>query len=156
MSAWIDVFIPDVEYTNKELIKYSENIDYCMSYKTNLMCKMSSWHQEGEECVDRVIDLVKIVVKKAYDVDVDYCSAWIARYDIGDYAKEHHHDSHVFSFVYFINTPEGSAPLCFGEKEIKAEAGKLVIFEGKELHHVPMNQCENRLVMAGNTFTSNK
>lgn len=148
------IFISDAEYTNKELIKYSEKVDYCKSYQTNLMCKMSSWHQEGEECVDKVIDYAKMVIEKEYNVDVNNCSAWIARYDIEDYAKRHNHHPCPFSFVYFINTPKGSAPLCFDEKEIKAEAGKLVIFEGRELHHVPKNQCENRLVMAGNIFTT--
>ena len=42
-----------------------------------------------------------------------YCitSAWLARYDKGHYTVSHDHIPTAFSFVYFIKSPQGSAPL---------------------------------------------
>ena len=60
----------------------------------------------------------------------------------------------TFSFVYFVKTPKGSSPLIFTNsgKRIKAEEGKIVIFPGRLLHHVPKNKCEGRMTLAGNGF----
>ena len=47
------------------------------------------------------------------------------------------------------------SPLVFttSGKKIKAEEGKVVIFSGDILHHVPKNRCNNRIVLAGNIFS---
>ena len=63
----------------------------------------------------------------------------------------HAHPS-PFSFVYFVRCPKGSSPLIFttSGKKIKAEEGKVVIFPGNLLHHVPENKCDGRITLAGN------
>ena len=78
---------------------------------------------------------------------------WFAKYGIGDHTISHcHHPYGVYGFVYFVNSPKGSSPLVFttSGKRIKAEAGKVVIFPGSLLHHVPKNNGDGRVILAGN------
>ena len=35
---------------------------------------------------------------------------------------------------------------------MKAEEGKVVIFPGNVFHHVPKNNCDGRIVLAGNIY----
>ena len=77
---------------------------------------------------------------------------WLANYSKGDFTIPHHHKPAMFSFVYFVRCPKGSSPLVFttSKKRVKAEEGKIVVFPGHVLHHVPKNNCEGRVVLAGN------
>ena len=87
-------------------------------------------------------------------------ACWGAKYGKGDYTISHEHFPATFAFVYFLKSPRGSSPLVFtySGKRIKAEDGKVVIFPGNIFHHVPKNNCEGRLVLAGNLlqFTNDK
>ena len=82
---------------------------------------------------------------------------WGVLYKEGDYITEHQHSPSLFSFVYYVNAPKGSSPLVFvtSRRKIKAEAGKVVIFESRLIHKVPPNKCKNRCVISGN-FIYNK
>ena len=77
--------------------------------------------------------------------------AWLANYSVKEFTVSHCHPS-PFSFVYFVRCPKGSSPLIFttSGKKIKAEEGKVVIFPGNILHHVPENKCDGRITLAGN------
>tara|TARA_B100000287_G_scaffold227396_1_gene214474 strand:- start:56 stop:592 length:537 start_codon:yes stop_codon:yes gene_type:complete len=77
---------------------------------------------------------------------------WLANYSKGDFTISHHHKPAMFSFVYFVRCPKGSSPLVFttSKKRVKAEEGKIVVFPGHVLHHVPKNNCEGRVALAGN------
>ena len=67
-------------------------------------------------------------------------------------SKYKYHKPSIHSFVYFVRCPKGSSPLVFttSKKRVKAEEGKIVVFPGHVLHHVPKNNCEGRVVLAGN------
>ena len=84
------------------------------------------------------------------DLRVDHF--WLANYNKGDHTISHKHTPAIFSFVYFVQTPKGSSPLVFTSsgKKVKAEEGKMVIFSGHVLHHVPKNRCNGKIVIAGN------
>ena len=77
---------------------------------------------------------------------------WVSNYEKGDFTIPHHHYPSVYSFVYFLNSPKGSSPsvLTTSGKRFKAESGKVVLFPGHVVHHVPRNNCDNRIVLAGN------
>lgn len=77
---------------------------------------------------------------------------WGAVYNHGDYTITHTHSLNHLSFVYFVNTPRGSSPLVFttSNKKIKAEEGKVVVFNSSLWHHIPKNRCDNRIIIAGN------
>tara|TARA_B100000686_G_C16592633_1_gene864250 strand:+ start:107 stop:622 length:516 start_codon:yes stop_codon:yes gene_type:complete len=103
-----------------------------------------------------IINLVRSYRGSTFQVS----ACWGAKYGKGDYTISHHHYPATFAFVYFLKSPRGSSPLVFtySGKRIKAEDGKVVIFPGNIFHHVPKNNCEGRLVLAGNLlqFTNDK
>lgn len=77
---------------------------------------------------------------------------WLARYGEGEYTTPHYHVPATYAFVYFVKAPKGAAPLVFSTSgyKCKAEEGKLVIFSGFMMHHVPKNKCKDRITIAGN------
>ena len=81
-------------------------------------------------------------------------SAWFAKYSKGDHAISHHHFPTQYSFVYYINTPPGSAPLVLttSNTEIPVEEGKVVILPCGTRHHVDKCDVDDRLVLAGNFY----
>ena len=95
-----------------------------------------------------VVNLVRINSGGTFVID----ACWGAKYSKGDYTISHAHCPATFAFVYFLKSPRGSSPLVFtySGKRIKAEDGKVVIFPGNVTHQVPKNNCEGRLVLAGN------
>ena len=80
---------------------------------------------------------------------------WVVHYSREDFTVSHCHYPAQWSWVYFVNSPKGSSPLVFttSGKRIKADEGKVVIFSGDILHHVPKNKCNDRIVLAGNIFS---
>ena len=108
--------------------------------------------------IDLIYEWIVNIIRKEYqgwNYRVD--NAWLARYDKGNYAVSHDHIPALFSFVYFVRCPRGSAPLVFttSGKRIKAEDGKVVIFTGNMRHHVPTNKSDGRMVLAGNVIINN-
>ena len=79
---------------------------------------------------------------------------WVAKYNKGDHTIDHSHEPASYSFVYFVKSPTGSSPLIFttSDTKIKPEEGTVVIFPGNLKHHVPTNNCDGRIVLAGNIY----
>ena len=79
---------------------------------------------------------------------------WIAKYNRGDFTVSHTHYPCLYSFVYFVNSPKGSSPLVFttSKQSVEAKSGRIVIFPGFLEHYVPENQCDNRVIIAGNSY----
>jgi len=147
-----EYFYPFAESINKKLLDEAKLIEYSESYKTNLECKMSSWETKtkNSKIISQWVSSLLYTKHEPWKYSFQIDKLWYAKYDYGDFAHPHTHIPFSFAFVYFINTPKGSSPLCFSRKSIKAESGKLVIFPACLKHHVPKNKCENRLIMAGN------
>jgi len=101
---------------------------------------------------DWVISIV--MNNKRYNHDLFIKDKWIAIYQNGDYTNPHTHIPSVYAFVYFIRCPKNSSPLVFttSRRKIKAEEGKVVIFPGNLLHHVPKNKCDGRIILSGNLY----
>ena len=103
--------------------------------------------------IRNIIFTIKITQHKV----INPGSSWLAKYNKGDYTIKHDHSPSAFSFVYFVRSPKGSSPLVFSTsgKRINPEEGKVVIFPGTMLHHVPKNKVDGRMTYAGNiTITS--
>tara|TARA_Y100001963_G_C6686212_1_gene402338 strand:+ start:352 stop:975 length:624 start_codon:yes stop_codon:yes gene_type:complete len=99
---------------------------------------------------DYVLNLQSDFCISGYSLEIR--DLWGQVYNEGDYQTAHNHlPSHV-SFVYYVNTPKGSAPLVFdnSQKKVFSKAGQLVVFPGWVTHHVPRNRCKGRSVIAGN------
>ena len=153
---------PNPENLNKRLLEDIEDWGYDYSYATNVKAKMSN-SESSFKSVDRVHELVNSLLNNPYNdggkfslfntFNINWYDTWVARYDIGDYTIPHCHNlTATYSFVYFIQCPKGSSPLVFthSNKRIKAEEGKLVVFDSSIFHHVPKNKCNGRIVLAGN------
>ena len=54
----------------------------------------------------------------------------------------HSHPDALYSTSYYVNAPKGSAPLIFKESnyKIKAQGGKLIVFDGRLDHYVPKSK----------------
>ena len=148
---------PYFQSLNKKLLKDVKDVDYPLSYKTNVKAKHSNWKISTPN--------VQVVNKWVYNIllikypwigrtrcDVIFPEVWFAEYSNNEFAVKHDHVPFVWSYVYFIQCPKGSSPLVFttSGKRIKAEEGKVVIFPASVRHGVPPNKCEGRIIMSGN------
>tara|TARA_B100001996_G_scaffold87266_1_gene64594 strand:+ start:3654 stop:4175 length:522 start_codon:yes stop_codon:yes gene_type:complete len=79
---------------------------------------------------------------------------WGQWYREGDYQEPHEHYPNHYSFVYYVNTPDGSAPLVFPTSDYKhyPKSGQLIIFPAWVIHFVPPNKCKGRSIVAGNMY----
>lgn len=76
---------------------------------------------------------------------------WGLIYRKGDSTLEHDHSPSIYSFVYYVNCPPGSAPLKFRGHTIKPKNGRLTIFPSNLKHWVPKHKLnQNRIVISGN------
>ena len=77
---------------------------------------------------------------------------WGQLYNEGDFQESHDHVPHDYTFVFYVNTPEGSSPIVFDSsmEEIQPTSGMLLVFPGWVKHSVPKNKCEGRSIIAGN------
>ena len=93
-----------------------------------------------------------VVVEYELMIDPIITDYWMAFYKKGDYTVPHYHLPALYSFNYFIKTPKGSSPfvLTTSKVEIEPEEGKLVIFPSLLVHEVPKNECDDRIIFAGN------
>ena len=148
---------PYFESLNKKLLEECEGADYSESYKTNVKAKHSGWKQKSPT-IDVITSWITHILHTKYswirtmNIELLYPEVWFAEYSKNEYTVSHDHLPSLFSFVYYIQCPKGSAPLIFTSsgKRIKAEEGKVVIFPGNVNHYVPNNKCNGRIVMAGN------
>lgn len=84
-----------------------------------------------------------------FDNKVKLKEVWSLIYDQDMSLAPHTHDGSDYSFLYFVNTPEGASPLIIDDYVVEPVAGKLVTFKSKTSHYVPTNNCEGRCVIAG-------
>ena len=70
---------------------------------------------------------------------------WGLLYDNENEIASHSHPDALYSCSYYVNAPKGSAPLIFttSNHKIKAENGKLIVFDGRLDHHVPRSKINN-------------
>ena len=74
-------------------------------------------------------------------------------YKTGDRNKIHNHPSAEYSFNYYVQIPENSAPTRFvaSDKSIPAKEGRLTLFAGHLKHEVPPSNHQGfRITLAGN------
>ena len=161
---------PFFEEINEKLLEEVDNIEYPLTNVTNVKAKCSDWYTKSEN-IKKIHSWILYTIKMKYSQisqhltfpsmgKLETTNTWFSRYGQGDYTIPHDHIPSTFSWSLFVKCPKGSSPLVFptSGKRIKAEEGKAVIFPGNILHEVPKNNCDDRIVLAGNfTFvlTSN-
>ena len=153
-----EYFYPSFEKNNpifESIISNEDKIDHNQCYG-----QMTKWNIRSKE----IRDLVKWIQNTVKENIIESYENISRRYNVvstvnwglicneGDYVDEHGHFPSHFSYVYYINVPEGSSPLIFTTSgyEIYPEVGKLVVFDSKLLHKVPPNNCNGRYSFSGN------
>ncbi len=126
-------------------------------FTSNIRASQTVSRRIHSESIDKIYNWIITILHgsaflRIFDFTVD--NAWLAVYNKGEYTNKHSHYPYPFSFVYFVKSPKGSSPLVFSSsgKRIKPEEGKGVIFPGSLFHHVPKNNCDGRIVLAGNLW----
>ncbi len=89
-------------------------------------------------------------------LSLDLSAIWGQIYGKGAYQVSHTHLPSHWSFVLFVNCPEQSSPLVFGDTdlEIIPTPGNGVIFPAWVRHYVPKNLGIERSVVSGNFYYS--
>lgn len=169
----MDIFVYDFDlhYSMKKKIVQTilESGDK-QNKKTNVQAYMTDWNIQSSEitCFSRWLEnkiywnldlMPKFAGKNnSLTAKLQQVDCWGAVYNRGDYTETHNHNLNYLSFVYFVNTPKGSSPLVFttSNKKIKAEEGKVIIFNSSINHHVPKNKCDDRIIIAGNYTVDQK
>tara|TARA_R100000008_G_C3474437_1_gene110646 strand:+ start:40 stop:576 length:537 start_codon:yes stop_codon:yes gene_type:complete len=149
---------------NEKLLKDCENFNFIRDAKnidggdTNVKALQTSSHISSKS-MELIQDWILNLLKQRFPghsggstSGFTVINRWVARYNKGDYTRPHSHKPAFQSFVYFIKSPKGSSPLVFTntKKKIQPVEGVVVLFDGVMRHHVPPNNCEDRVVLAGN------
>ena len=74
---------------------------------------------------------------------------WFVYYRKENELVPHDHFPYPITFVYYINCPEGSAPLILNGEEHIMKEGQLIFFNGHDEHAVPTSEVDGRAVMTG-------
>jgi hypothetical protein len=166
-SKLIELIYPNFDGFNKEIFdlivgsKQKEEL-----HPTISVSKMTDWNLHDEikldllstnsisglnQIISYVIDKIKTNFNPPHDkLTCKYC--WGVIYNKGHLIKAHDHlEEGRYSFVYYVNAPEGSAPLIFSDfkYDVTPYTGKLLIFDSRLMHHVPENDCEGRVSLVG-------
>ena len=150
---------------NDRIIKDSENLAWTRDiYNTDggltNVRALQTFKIDSSKNVKRVEDwAISLIRQSMYGnnsgtkfVSID---TWMTNYSKDDFTVSHQHNPSTYAFVYFLKCPKGSSPLIFGGgKKVNAEEGKVVVFPAFIDHEVPENQCDNRVVLAGNMLSS--
>ena len=121
-------------------------------------CTMTDWDlYSSQEHVKTMVDWVQRIIDDQFDPpehDFKTVETWAVTYKEGEDIEWHNHGISCYSFVYYVNVPEGSSPLLFQNPEgiIDPKPGKVVIFESRMKHKVPPNKCNGRCAISGNIF----
>ena len=149
---------------NEKLLKDCENFNFIRDAKnidggdTNVKA-LQTFSPLSSKSIDLIQDWILNLLKQRFPghsggstSGFTVINRWVARYNKGDYTRPHSHKPAFQSFVYFIKSPKGSSPLVFTntKKKIQPVEGVVVLFDGVMRHHVPPNNCEDRVGLAGN------
>ncbi len=87
-------------------------------------------------------------------LELELSSIWGQIYGSGAFQVSHTHLPSHWSFVLFVNCPEGCSPVVFGEEdlEIQPRQGFGVVFPSWIRHYVPRNLARGRSVVSGNFY----
>lgn len=159
-DAWVlECFYPDANNINQhilDLIKKSDQKE--ITVNDVYVNKMTEWNLQFKLSqnfiLDAFLNYILDTICNNFNIDnskLKCSSCWGVIYNEEDYIMPHDHGT-SYSFVYYVNVPEGSAPLIFSEfgYKILAEVGKLVLFNGSLTHEVPKNKSKNRICLVGN------
>ena len=133
-----------------------ENLLKGRAYKDVYGSHMTDWNRINKhEIVSKFIEWIED------EMDARMVSIWGVLYGENGGIKEHNHKGSDYSFVYYINVPKNSSPLCFPalyrdyDLPIPAKEGNVLIFDSFLRHYVPKSNHNGRCVLSGNLMGKN-
>jgi len=166
--AFVKIVQTEVNKLNDNLIKTVKDNVGVNDYKSNVKALMTDWNLS-----DRYIDRLHQIIEehlpptehKLFEREFNFIETWGAIYKHQDFCKVHHHWPNTYSWVYFAQVDDDSAPLDFynimrpDEKELanirlKPKVGQLIIFPSFVMHGSDktsgIGEDKWRIVLAGN------
>ena len=150
-----EYFYPFAEKINPYLYEIISSLPYDSELQRKVTSqKMVRWIRNDKMYIEnKKLSLIeKWISQIVYDSfvynkrDPVYCyEMWGLIYEDESKIEVHSHPDSLYSCSYYVNAPKGSAPLIFttSNHKIKAEEGKLIVFDGRLDHHVPRSKINN-------------
>ena len=81
---------------------------------------------------------------------------WGIYYNKGEGVVSHNHFPYTMTACYYVNVPEGSAPIIMEGEEIQPVSGRVVFFPGHQYHEVvpTQNKADGRCAIPSNIVYS--
>jgi len=130
--------------------------------RTNLKADMTDYNMMHHDAFRIVAQNVEHLIKKwvfentpgQLHMQINHSSCWGASYSKNDYAVKHSHFPALFSYIYYVQASEDSAPLYFPAEPgtyYKPTSGTGIIFPGWVEHEVPAHETsDERIAVVGN------
>ena len=115
---------------------------------------------DKESNVDKeVLDDAQIEIDTYPNFDQDgfkIHQSWGIYYNKGEGVELHNHFPYTFTACYYVNIPEGSAPIIMEGEELSPVAGRVVFFPGHLYHEVvpAQNHADGRCAIPSNIVYS--
>jgi len=91
--------------------------------------------------------------KQNYDFDVnsfEIQACWGIHYSGKESLSAHNHFPAVLSFIYYVRTPKGSAPIMFEYESHQVEEGQCIFYLASQYHSVDQSEGAGRCAVVGN------
>ena len=89
--------------------------------------------------------------KVLYNVNsFEIAECWGVHYNRGESLIEHCHFPYSISFVYYVKTPKGTAPIIIENETHEVKEGQCIFFLASQYHTVSPNDCDGRCAIVGN------
>lgn len=132
-------------------------------------CRRTGWnlHKQNIKEIDRLISWIQYMLPevsknfaaKDHDEKTEFgytlslfevAECWGIHYNKNESIVEHNHFPFILSFIYYIRTPEGAAPIIVENNTYEVEEGKCIFFLASQWHSVNKNNCQGRCAIVGN------
>jgi hypothetical protein len=80
----------------------------------------------------------------------EIAECWGVNYIQGESLVEHCHFPYTLSFVYYVRTPKGTAPIIIENEIFEIKEGQCIFFLASHYHRVGLNDCDGRCAIVGN------
>ena len=154
---------------------YENILNSEVRYRVSISGRRTEWnlHEQKIEEIDVLIDWIKNtlpdVSKKfagkteetryrnyqandyGYNLNsFEIAECWGVTYNKGESLLEHNHFPYSISFIYYVRTPEGTAPIVIENETREVKEGQCIFFLASNYHSVGLNDCDGRCAIVGN------
>jgi|21_taG_2_1085346.scaffolds.fasta_scaffold69366_2 hypothetical protein len=92
----------------------------------------------------------KSLIINGQEFAFEIAESWGIIYNENQGVIEHNHFPYSLSCAYYLNTPNGSAPITIKDKTYNVKAGECIIFLSTDRHKVEFNNCKDRSAIVCN------